>query len=125
MNKIEEFISIPRFIEIYIDKKENGLETLTHDFCKIMTELNYTVSPNNSNSNIYQFDSENNYSIKRFLDFYFDKSKLNLKLMCKYEDELNISKSIANELFVINSNNKLIHLYIDSFENGIVKMISV
>ena len=124
--KIKEFISIPKFIDKYINKNECGVENFTHDFCKIMMELEFECKPNGENSNIYLFDSKDNYSIKRFLEFYFNKSKLDYKFKCTYEDELNLSKSISNELFVVASiDDKIITMYIDSFDNGIIKMISV
>lgn len=123
--KIKGFISIPAFIEKYIYKNEPGLENITHDFCKFIMDLDYEEYVNDKGNLIYKFNTNENYSVKRFIEFYFDKSKLDTEYNCKYEDELKLTKSISNEIFVIEFKDKILKLYIDSFKNSILNMIEI
>ena len=124
--KLNEFIAIPKFIDKYIDNNDScSMSVITHDFCKLMLDLEFEEVYENGKC-YYSVDSKNLYAINRFIDFYIDKSKMDFKYTCKYELELNLGKSIMNELFILKFDNGLIaSLYIDSFVDGIIILKSI
>lgn len=117
--RINKFVSIPEFIKAYIDKEESGLDTITHDFCGTLLDLEFAtvIDALSGNNNTKYTIKTDIYSVRRFLDFYMQKSSLDSQLHCEYEDELDLPKSITNELFTIVLDNDSIELvYIDDYE---------
>lgn len=118
MMKIYGFRSIPEFIQKYIDRNEPGLDTITHDFCEMLMELYYDNKIDNDGKLVFIFETDN-YSVRRFVEFYFEKSKLDSKHYCKYEDELGLPKSLTNEFFTLILDNEDVRvMYIESYENN-------
>lgn len=107
-------ISIPDFIEEYtlhnFDVKESTekfieeMKQVELEYCQDKYGSYYKV--NNSSENIRQFS-----------DFYLKKSKLDSKLQCQYEDDLNMGKSLIHELFFCDIDYKHYNLYIESINN--------
>lgn len=123
--KLDEFVSYPKFIDKYIENGDTGLSILVNDFCKVLIEINTIQTHVDDNGkNIYYIKVGDNYTIRRFVDFYIDKSKLSCKYECKYEDELDLPKSILNEVFVVGINGKPKTLYIDSYNGDTIKLIN-
>lgn len=118
--KIRDFLGLPNFINKYIERKEPGLDILSNDFCKILKEIDYKISKYEYKYN-YEFEVGDNYTIKRFMEFFFTKSKLDNKYNCIYEMELDISKSSTNEFFLAElESGAIISLFVKSYKNGIL-----
>ena len=110
MNKITS-ISIPDFIEEYtlhnFDVKESTerfveeIKQVELEHCQ--DEYGFCYKVHNPSENI-----------KQFSDFYLKKSKLDSKLQCQYEDDLNMGKSLIHELLFCDINCKHYNLYIES-----------
>lgn len=115
MNIIQEFSEIPDFIRAYMIIKPE-LETLTHEFCKSLTNMKFKEDMIDHKPQ-YTFDIDNNETIIKFAEFYIEKSKLDYKYNCVYEDEIDMPKSIINEFFVVLIDNQKVYVYIDSFSN--------
>lgn len=121
MNKISS-ISIPDFIEEYrlhnFDVKESTekfieeIKQVELEYCQDKYGFYYKV--NNPSENI-----------KQFADFYLKKSKLDSRLQCQYEDDLDMGKSLIHELFFCDINYKHYNLYIESVNDRemILRMI--
>lgn len=97
MNKLRilSVKSIPRFIGEYFNKNLISFDDIK-EFSKILisTEFDYIEYSNN------QYIGFLDYTPK-LIKFYKDKSKLDHYYRCKYEDELDIPKSISNEVYVL------------------------
>lgn len=125
-----EIEQIPIFLERYMNQ-DPKLESLIHTFCKYLL----FEKPVKIIKNTFLHGSEDKpttvtlidtvYSIKdstiqKFCDFYFDKSKMDNHFLCKYEDELNISKSLYNECFYITIKDGTVYrngfFYLDTYE---------
>lgn len=115
--KIKQIVAVPTFIDKYIEsKKDNQINSIIlNDFCNIIKKLEYKI-----NDSEYIFNVGDNYTVKRFVNFYIDKSELSREYKCKYEDELDIPKSISNELFTIEFEDKCIVLYIKKYSNDLL-----
>ena len=116
--KIQEFKDIPLFLQRYLEYYEPGLNCMVHDFCKILLELDYDVIEDVT-GDCYLFKTDN-YTVKRLSEFYLRKSKLDLKLNCPYEEELNLPKSVMYEVFAVSLEDKFVSLYIESYEEGLL-----
>ena len=86
--------SIPRFIGEYFNKKLIDIKTI-NEFSKLLTTIEFDY-----------FKNENRYYgylsyTPELIKFYKDKSTLDHYYRCKYEDELDIPKSVANETYGI------------------------
>lgn len=89
--KIKYINNIPKFIGEYYNKGEISLEDI-NSFNSFLTKLNFSVT--NDDKYVTTIDEE-----PKLLKFYIDKSKLDRQYRCKYEEELNIAKSVSNELY--------------------------
>jgi hypothetical protein len=90
--QIKQIEKIPRFIGKYYNKGVISLKDI-NEFNSFLEKLNFAVTSDDRYVTTIQDD------IPKLLSFYIDKSKLNSEYKCKYEDELDISKSISNELY--------------------------
>ena len=86
--------SIPRFIGEYFNKKLIDIKTI-NEFSKLLPTIEFDC-----------FKNENRYYgylsyTPELIKFYKDKSTLDHYYRCKYEDELDIPKSVANETYGI------------------------
>ena len=101
--KITNIIEIPSFISSYINKGIDDIDYQLHSFCRFL--LNRKIDSFKINEDeSYQFEyiiNETCYDIKYFINFYLSKSELNCKYECLYETETDISKSVANEIFIV------------------------
>ena len=97
MNKLRilSVKSIPRFIGEYFNKNLISFDDIK-EFSKILisTEFDYLKHSNNQYIGFLNYTPE-------LIKFYKDKSKLDHYYRCKYEDELDIPKSISNEVYVL------------------------
>lgn len=97
MNKLRilSVKSIPRFIGEYFNKNLISFDNIK-EFSKILisTEFDYLKHSNNQYIGFLDYTPE-------LIKFYKDKSKLDHYYRCKYEDELDIPKSISNEVYVL------------------------
>lgn len=97
MNKLRilSVKSIPRFIGEYFNKNLISFDDIK-EFSKILisTEFDYLKHSNNQYIGFLDYTPE-------LIKFYKDKSKLDHYYRCKYEDELDIPKSISNEVYVL------------------------
>lgn len=107
---------LPIFINGYINKGFIDI-TDTHNFCRELLQTPFQISIDRDGKSVYTFEIDN-YFVKKFADFYIEKSKLDLKYNCKYEDELDIPKSIMNEFFIFIIDGEKVSLYIDSYKNN-------
>lgn len=87
--------SIPRFIGEYFNKKLIDIETI-NEFSKLLTTIEFDYFKSNNN----WFYGSLPYT-PELIKFYKDKSTLDHYYRCKYEDELDIPKSVANETYGI------------------------
>ena len=125
--KITNIIEIPKFISTYISNNIDNIDYQLHSFCKYLLNRkidSFMIDASAIESGIYQFEYNINdtcYDIKYFINFYLEKTKLDSKLDCLYEQDTGLSKSITNETFIVelesDDGSKLdtIDLYIDSF----------
>jgi hypothetical protein len=118
--KIVEIIDVPEFIKRYIEQDKSGtISELTHIFCTeiLVSDIEYCVKEKTTHLYI---DTLHNTKIAEFADLYLEKSELDHYLNCKYEDELDLYKSINNELFKIKISDvdKIMEFKIDSLENN-------
>ena len=91
--KIRSIRKIPRFIGEYFNEGVLSYDDIG-DFSKLLTTLDYTLI--DDTKLICILDNK-----PKFIDFYLDKSKLDRQYLCKYEDELDLPKSIANEIYTV------------------------
>lgn len=97
MFKITEIKDIPVFIDKYISEDKSGrLSNDAHFFCNVVKNLDFTRITDNRNKTLYRATVTDKLPI---IDFYLKKSRLDHKYECLYEVELNLPKSIDNELF--------------------------
>ena len=91
--KIRSIRKIPRFIGEYFNE---GILTYDdiNEFSKLLVTLDYTLIDDTKLTCILDCKP-------KFIDFYLDKSKLDKKYICKYEEELDIPKSIYNEIYTV------------------------
>lgn len=98
--RIINISKIPIFITEYIKSNKYNLESQLSKFKSLI--INRPANNINISNDImtltYNLD-ESNYEIRYFASFYIESSKLDDILECKYENELNISKSFSNEVF--------------------------
>lgn len=85
--------SIPRFIGEYFNKQLIDIETI-NEFSKLLTNIEFDWVSETEYIGVLDYTPE-------LIKFYKDKSKLDHYYRCKYEDELDIPKSIANETYGI------------------------
>ena len=132
MNRISEIIEIPKFISFYVNNnpiEPNMAEYYTHTFCEYLLNNDYieiSKASNGKSKLIYDVCDDSNLDIKDakiFAKFYLDKSILDCKLGCKYEEETCISKSLTNEVFKIVLYDKEYYAYIESLEYGRLNLI--
>ena len=88
---IRKINKIPLFIGRYFNNGKISIDDI-NEFEKIIINSEYF------------FYDKNKYATKlkskpKLLDFYIEHSKLDNKYYCKYEDELDIPKSISNEIY--------------------------
>lgn len=91
--KIKAVKKIPRFIGEYFNEGLLSTEDL-EEFSKLLISLDYTILEEEKLVAVLDQESP-------FINFYLEKSKLDSNYFCKYEDELDVPKSISNELFTI------------------------
>lgn len=91
--------SIPRFIGEYFNKKLIDIETI-NEFSKLLTTTKFDQLKYNKYSSKAEYIGVLNYT-PELIKFYKDKSTLDHYYRCKYEDELDIPKSVANETYGI------------------------
>ena len=119
--KIEEIVNVPIFIQKYI---EIGVEYfnnfILNDFCNIIKNAEYTMEAVDGHYE-YLFDvGINNYTVKRFIEFYFNKSSLRSDYSCPYEEELDIPQSVSNEIFVIKFEENILALAVDKYVDNLL-----
>ena len=116
--KIASIESIPRFIGLYFNEHQISMHEISQ-FDKLLNELYFTCIDTD------EYITSTNHN--NFITFYLEKTRLDRYLNCKYEDELDIPKSISNELFVARTNNgDLIQFIIEDYylvkDMGILKI---
>lgn len=97
---IIEIAEIPIFITEYMDSGKCDLESQLSKFKNLVTSKqadNINIS-NDIMTLVYNLE-ESDYEIRYFASFYIEASKLDDTLECKYENDLNMSKSFSNETF--------------------------
>lgn len=119
--KIKKIIRIPVFIDKYVLENIPSLNNYIESFKNGIIESDlYEYYNENAQrcfkTNVYLVD------MISFIDFYILKSKLDHYYKCIYEDELNLPKSISNELFTVElDNGEIIDIFIEySKYNNIV-----
>lgn len=98
--RIINIAKIPMFITEYMDSGKCDLESQLSKFKNLVTSRqadNINIS-NDIMTLTYNLE-ESDYEIRYFASFYIESSKLDDTLACKYENELDISKSFSNETF--------------------------
>jgi hypothetical protein len=119
--KIEEIVNVPIFIQKYIEvgvEHFNGV--ILNDFCNIIKNTEYSTKTVNGHYE-YLFDvGVNNYTVKRFIEFYFNKSSLKSDYSCPYEEELDLPQSVSNEIFVIKFEENIFALAVDRYIDNIL-----
>ena len=119
--ELEEIISIPNFIQKYIETEtEHFNNVIVNDFCNIIKNAKYSINHVNNHDEYIFTVGENNYTVRRFIEFYLDKSSLNSNLICKYEEELNLSQSVSNEVFIVKFKDKISALCLIKYENELL-----
>lgn len=126
MKYIDFIIDIPEFIKQYINKKDLycWLENSTHDMCRALLDLQYRRQTNDGMDELVTdilFDK----NVKRFLDFYFTKIRIDRKGFCPYEDELDLPESIMNEVFKVKADGVEKLIFIDSYEDSRLTLIEI
>ena len=91
--KIKTINKLPRFIGEYFNEKIISYDELKA-FSSLLLSLDYTLL--DDNKLICVLDTK-----PAFVDFYLEKSRLDEHYFCKYEDELEVPKSISNEIYKI------------------------
>nr|DAG94174.1 MAG TPA: hypothetical protein [Herelleviridae sp.] len=127
MNRINSINDIPEFTKAYIIIKESykWIETSAHIFCKYLLDTDYDKETKN-NVNIYTLKiEEDNYEVKKFLNFYFEKIRIDKKGFCPYEEELDLPESVSNEVFKMRIEDEEKIIFIDSLENNILTLIEI
>lgn len=116
--KLEEIVSVPTFIQKYIEKEaEHFSNVILVDFCNIIKNAKYSINHVNNHEEYIFNVGENNYTVKRFIEFYLDKSLLKNDLSCRYEEELDLPKSVSNEVFIIKFEDKISALSLIKYES--------
>ena len=111
--KIKKIIRMPLFIEKYLLNNTLYLQEYYDSFYNNINSLDLVEYYNDKNercfeTNIYLSD------MISFSSFYIVKSQLDYYYKCKYEDELNIPKSISNETFTVElDNEEVIDIFIE------------
>lgn len=95
--KILSVQSIPKFIGEYFNKGSIKLDDI-HNFSEIL--LNNNFEKLYDDKYIVHLEEE-----PKLIKFYLEKSKLDHYCRCKYEDELDISKSFTNECYKLKIDN--------------------
>lgn len=100
--------TVPRFIGLYCNEKVISFESVSN-FSKLLRSIVFNfVDPYTYKAYVPQND---------FINTYIDKSKLDIYLRCKYEDELDIPKSLENELFKVKLHGgAIVDIYIDNYD---------
>lgn len=119
--KLEEIVSVPNFIQKYVTiETEHFSNAILVDFCNIIKNAEYFIN-HVDNHEEYIFNvGENNYTVKRFIEFYLDKSSLKSDLSCKYEEELDLAESVSNEVFIVRFEDKISALCLIKYENELL-----
>jgi hypothetical protein len=119
--KFINIIDVPIFIKSYIfDDKSGTIENFTHIFCKYIMSIEFIEFTNEQKEICYKYIIKDSM-VRDYIIFYLDKSKLDFYFQCKYENEKDIPKSLANELFTVElENNNIVKLYIESFDHNII-----
>ena len=91
--RIKSVIRIPKFIGEYFNKDIISLDEIK-SFSEFLLSIDYTLLDNGQL--IYYIDNK-----PEFINFYLEKSKLDNYYFCKYEDELDIPKSVSNETYTV------------------------
>lgn len=95
--KILEIVSIPVFMSLYMqDKKYSYITDDFYCFCQLLTRIEFKFNPNKNN-----YYAQIPIEFKDIIKFIAEKSKIDCKGFCKYEDELDIPKCISNEVFEV------------------------
>ena len=90
--QIKRVEKIPRFIGEYYNKGIVSLKDI-EEFNTFLAKLNFAVTSDDKYVATIQDE------VPKLLLFYIYKSKLNNEYECQYEDELDMPKSISNELY--------------------------
>lgn len=104
--KIRTVKKVPRFIGEYFNEGILSKDDLSN-ISKLLVDLDYTIIEEEKLVAIVDEPSP-------LIDFYIEKSKLDCRYFCKYEDELGVPKSISSETFIIETmNGGELEVYID------------
>ena len=86
----------------------------------VIKNAEYSINHVNNHDEYIFTVGENNYTVRRFIEFYLDKSSLNSDLICKYEEELNLLQSVSNEVFIVKFKDKISALCLIKYENELL-----
>ena len=115
---IRSILGIPRFIGLYFNKGEVNSNYINEFSDVLLNSAYFSREPN-------KYFAILNYKPK-LIDFYIDKSKLDYNYRCKYEEELDIAKSIYNELYTIKIiGGKILKVSLDYIENEDILVLNV
>ena len=91
----------PVFINKYIEQGDNLLAKYLSDFLRFITKREiWKFSSTGSTNFLLEYDlKDEDYNIRYFAEYYLNKVKLDNKYECQYEEDLDIPKEIANEVF--------------------------
>ena len=91
--QIRSVTKIPKFIGLYFNEGKISLKEI-NEFSELLKNRCFTLLNDKSLVTVIEDKSI-------LVDFYLDKSRLDRNYNCKYEEELEISKSVYNEIYTV------------------------